>query len=289
MVLRAESLSFRYPEAEGFALENINLQVRQGEFLGITGASGAGKTTLCSALCGAIPHLILGEMRGRVLISDKDTSQTPIAELTKEVGVVLADPEAQLFSLSVFADVTFGPENLRLPREEIIRRAEWALNVVGMYEFKDRPSGSLSGGQKQRVAIACTLAMGSNIIVLDEPTSELDPIGTEEVFTVLKQLNDSGVTVVVAEQKVEELAKVIHRLVYIQSGRILFDLPSRDFFLATRDDYLQGKADVFMPQVTQLAHELYRSGVPLNSIPITIEEFLAELSTLKRGMSSARR
>lgn len=273
-ILVAEGLTFRYPEVAEYALRNVSLRVERGQYIGITGASGAGKTTLCLALCGCIPHLVRGELGGKVLVDGLLVRDTPIAELARHIGIVLQDPESQLFSLSVFADVAFGLENLKLPRAEIIERAEWALATVGMLEYRDRPSASLSGGQKQRVAIACTLAMGSRVVVLDEPTSELDPAGTEEVFRVLDELHRRGTTVIVAEQKVGELVKYVDRLVYLRQGEVLLDLPPREFFAAIREWYARGEADMFIPQVTMLAYELEADARFDDLPPITIPQFV---------------
>lgn len=284
VVLEAESLSFRYPEVEAYALREVELRVRRGEYVGITGPSGTGKSTLCLALCGAIPHLVLGDLHGCVRVVGKNTSSTPIADLVRHVGIVLQDPESQLFSLSVLADVTFGLENLRFPKSEILDRAEWALRVVGMHPFKDRPSASLSGGQKQRVAIACALAMGSQVLILDEPTSELDPIGTDEVFSVLRMLNQQGMTIIVAEQKVGELVGYIDRLVYLRDGQVVLDQAPRPFFRSTRQEYLeQGELDLFIPQVTRLAYDLHRDGLEHDLPPVNVEQFATWYRSLRPG------
>lgn len=285
VVLEVESFGFRYPEVEEYALQDVNLRVRRGEYIGITGPSGAGKSTLCLALSGAIPHLVLGDLYGRVRLVGKDTATTPIADLVRHAGIVLQDPESQLFSLSVFADVTFGPENLRFPKEEILQRAEWALRMVGMWDFRDRPSARLSGGQKQRVAIACALAMGSEILILDEPTSELDPMGTDEVFSVLRTLNQQGMTIAIAEQKVSELAGYVDRLVYLKHGQVVMVQEPRAFFRSMRPRYLErGELDLFVPQATQLAYDLYRDSLHDELPPITVDQFVAWY----RGLPIAR-
>ena len=289
-ILEAEGLSFRYPGLTEYALRDVGLAIRRGEYVGITGASGAGKSTLCLALCGAIPQLAHGELGGRVAVVGKDTARTSVADLVRHVGIVFQDPESQLFSLSVFADVAFGMENLKLPRAEILERAEWALQTVGMLPFRDQPSASLSGGQKQRVAIACALAMGSEILILDEPTSELDPVGTDEVFSVLRELNRQGVTIVIAEQKVSELVGYLDRLVYLKQGRVVLDLPPPEFFLAMRQQYLDGgEVDMFVPQVTLLAYELYRDGIRDGAPPLTVEGFAAWYREVRGGVETRAR
>ena len=274
-ILDARDLSFVYPETKVYANYQINLTVHEGECVGIAGASGAGKTTLCMALSGAIPHLVQGFMEGEVFVDGLNIRETSVSELARHVGIVMQEPESQLFSLSVFADVTFGLENLKFSPKEIIERAEWALDVVGMLEFKDRQSSRLSGGQKQRVALACTLALGSKLVILDEPTSELDPIGTEEVFNVVNLLRSRGVTIVVVEQKVEQLVQIVDRLVYMQGGQMILNKPPREFFMEARARYFNGELDIYTPQVTELAYQLSERSLEIDPLPLTVEDFMA--------------
>jgi energy-coupling factor transporter ATP-binding protein EcfA2 len=273
-IIETNDLGFIYPESKFYAIHDINLKVNEGEFIGITGASGAGKTTLSHCLCGAIPHLVQGHMEGSVTIRGNSTRDISLADLVRDIGIVMQEPESQLFSLSVIADVTFGMENLKFSREEISKRAQWALDIVGMSEFKNRPSGSLSGGQKQRVTLAATIALGSKIIILDEPTSELDPIGSQEVFEALKKLRDEGMTIVLFEQKVEVVAPLVDRLLYIRDGTILYDEKPRDFFEKMRDDYFGSEFDIYIPQVTALAFELSRMGYQFEQLPLSENEFM---------------
>ncbi len=275
-VLVARDFSFVYPESKVYAIYKINLTLDEGECVGIIGASGAGKSTLCLGLSGAIPHLVRGEMKGEVLINGLNTQNTSVSKMARHVGLVMQDPESQLFSLSVYADVTFGLENMKYSRSEIIERADWALNVVGMTAFKDRLSSQLSGGQKQRVALACTLALGSKLIILDEPTSELDPIGTEEVFKVIDLLRKQGATVLIVEQKVEQLIQLVDRMVYMQGGQILMDKPPRDFFGETKEKYFHGQMDIYIPQVTAVAYELSEKAYTFARLPLTIDDFIKE-------------
>jgi energy-coupling factor transport system ATP-binding protein len=282
-ILEARSLSFVYPESQYYALHDVNIKIFQGEYIGITGASGAGKTTLCLALCGVIPNLIQGGLVGDVFVNGRNTREAAIADLVRDIGVVMQDPESQLFSLSVFADVTFGLENLKFSREEIVKRADWALEVVGMSDFKKRPSGSLSGGQKQRVALACALALGSKIIVLDEPTSELDPIGSEEVFMTLQSLRDQGLTIVLVEQKVEEITRFVDRLIYVKDGCITLDAPPRKFFEQMRETYLANGSDIYMPDATALAFELSQHHqADFDLLPLDEVEFIEQFKKYRR-------
>jgi energy-coupling factor transporter ATP-binding protein EcfA2 len=280
-IIETNDLGFVYPESKYYAIHDINLKIHEGEYIGITGASGAGKTTLSHCLCGAIPHLVQGHMEGNVLIRGNSTRDNSLADLVRDIGIVMQEPESQLFSLSVFADVTFGLENLKFSRQEIVERAEWALDIVGMSEFKNRSSGSLSGGQKQRVALAATIALGSKIIILDEPTSELDPIGSQEVFETLNKLRGE-VTIILFEQKVEDIAPLVDRLFYIKDGSIILDEKPRDFFDKLRDDYFSQEFDIYIPQVTALAFELARNGYSSEQLPLSENEFMEMYEKLGR-------
>jgi energy-coupling factor transporter ATP-binding protein EcfA2 len=283
VILEAVNLSFSYPHSSQPVLCDLSLQVNQGESIGITGPAGSGKTTLLLALCGAIPQLIHGRMAGDVVVSGLNTKRTEIAELARHVTLVMQDPDLQLFGSSIFEDVTFGLENLRFPVEQISARAEWALMAVGMCDLRDRPSSTLSGGQKQRAALACTLAMGSEIIVLDEPTSELDPAGTEDVFRVLGDLRAMGTTIVIAEQNLEHLARLVDRLVYIRQGNIHLQAPQQEFFEKLLSQYLCADLDISIPQTAVLAFELARDGHIFAPIPLNEGDFLTDYQHKRRS------
>lgn len=227
-MVRFERFSFRYPGADSYALRDIELRIEQGEFVLIAGVSGCGKSTLLYAVNGLIPHLFPGEREGRVLVGSSEPKDVPLHTLSRRVGTVFQNPENQLFMLTVADDVAFGCENLLLPREEIRARVDHALHHVGLSGLRDRPVFSLSGGQKQRCAMAGVLAMAPEVLVLDEPTADLDGEGTEEVFEQLARLHREGRTILLVEHKLEEACSLVDRILVMENGRMVEDGTPRD-------------------------------------------------------------
>jgi energy-coupling factor transporter ATP-binding protein EcfA2 len=229
-VVRVEGLTFRY-HSSAQVLNGIDLVVHDGEFIGITGPSGAGKTTLCMCLKGLIPHVIGGSMRGRVTVQGLNIRKTEPSILAQTVGMVFQDPESQIIGLTVEEDLAFGPENLMEPPNAIRARIPEMLRAVGLTGYERRETYKLSGGQKQRIAIAAALMMEPQILILDEPTSELDPLGKAEVFEAVRQLRQQRhVTVIMVEHEIEQLAEVADRIVVLDQGRIVADEPPRQLF-----------------------------------------------------------
>lgn len=235
--IRIDDLHYRYPvfdpeqgEEPGYALAGVSLAVAEGELLGVAGTTGSGKTTLCLALNGLVPQQTSGTIRGDVWIGDWNTKRVPVPRLSTRVGVVFQDPEANLIGLTVEDEVAFGPENLGVEPREIAERIDWALDVVGMADARQRSVTQLSGGQKQRVGIAAVLAMLPRVVVLDEPTAELDPVGRREITQVVAGLRqrDAGVTVVMVERDPDVLARLADRVAILDAGRIVaLDEPRR--------------------------------------------------------------
>jgi energy-coupling factor transporter ATP-binding protein EcfA2 len=221
-------------------------------------------------LNGVIPSARGGHMRGRITVMGLDTCAEGVARLSSKVGIVLDDPETQLFTTSVLNEVAFGPENLGVDPAEILRRAKWALEVVRLTGYEDHPPSSLSGGQKQRLAIAAALSMMPEILVLDEATSQLDPVGTVDVLTITQELNRArGMTVVMATDKGEKVAEFCDRVLVLHRGELVADGTPRDVFA---DSDLLRKVMVRSPQVSQLATHLAHKDCPLPHFPITVEE-----------------
>lgn len=268
-IIEFKNFWWKYESSTDWVLRDVNLNVERGEFLAITGPSGSGKTTLCQCLNGMIPHSHPGVVKGEVYVSGIRVRGATVPQLCDHVGMMFQDPESQFIGMSVEEEVVFGPENLNLPREEIDRRLKWALRVVGMEGMLSKAPYELSGGQKQRVAIASALVMLPRILVLDEPTSELDPIGKAEVFSVVSELiRDREMTIVMVEHETEEIAKYADRVVLLDGGRILANGKTQDFLSDV--DLLEGTG-VKPPQVTQFAHFLRKEGFISGNLPITLE------------------
>jgi energy-coupling factor transporter ATP-binding protein EcfA2 len=233
-LIRFEAVSYRYPAGERMALADLDLSVNRGEIIGIVGPTGAGKTTLCLAMNGIVPQFFGGEFFGAVHIADLDAIETPTSRLAHHVGMVFEDPDTQITATTVADEVAFALENLKVPTLEIGRRVGEALGAVGLAGHEAKHPANLSGGQKQRLSIASALALSPDIIVLDEPTSQLDPVATAEVFAILKRLNqENGLTVVVASHASEELAEIAHRILLLADGRIVAEGPPEAVFSQT--------------------------------------------------------
>ena len=187
-LIETKNLTYTYPGATNPSISDVSIKVEKGEFVLITGPSGCGKTTLCRTFNGLIPQFYQGELKGEITVAGLDAAKHPTYEMAKHVGLVFQNPENQLFALSVEKDVAFGLENLGFSREEMRKRVDWALNLTGIYDLRERSPHEMSGGQQQRVAIASVLAMQPEIIVLDEPTSFLDPLSAEKIFEVIHEL-----------------------------------------------------------------------------------------------------
>lgn len=265
-VIVIHQLHYRYPsplphrEAPP-VLTGVDLIVEQGEVLALMGATGVGKTTLCLALNGIVPQCTGGTISGHVTVLGHDTRHTPVRELARYVSLVYQDPESQLLFANVEDEVAFGPENLGLPPKEIADRVAWALAVVGMTPYRDRHPARLSGGQKQRVAIAAALAMLPQVLILDEPTATLDPLGRMEVFRTIEQLvNNHQMTIVMASQDADHVAAFATRVALMAQGRIVRVGSPREIFY---DAELMATVGVAPPQLAELSVTLERRyGLP---------------------------
>lgn len=276
-IIRIEGLRYRYPYSNEYTLKGVTLSIEAGEVVVITGPSGSGKSTLCLTLNGVIPHVIGGELDGRVIVDGLDTAQHGVPELASRVGLVFQSPDAQIFSTKVLSEVAFGPENLALPKEEIIKRVEGSLEIVGLKGYEDREPTKLSDGEKRLVTIASVIAMGPKILVLDEPTTGLDPISTRKVISVIKELNRRNkITFIIVEHR-EEVLKLAHKVVIMKDGKILSILPPRDLF---KDYGLMKSAYIRVPEIIRLFHILREKGIYHSEVPTDLEEALRYITNI---------
>ena len=278
-IIEIENLTYTYPGGKTPSIDNVSLKVNKGEFVLITGPSGCGKTTLCRCFNGLVPNFYQGELKGEITVNGLKTSSKQTYELAKYVGLVFQNPENQLFALSIEKDVAFGLENLGVNRKDIRKRVDWALKQVGIYDLRERSPHEVSGGQQQRVAIASVLAMRPELIVLDEPTSFLDPLSAEKIFQVIHDLNTKlGITVILVEHRLDLTARYASRIIIMDKGKICLDGKPREI-LTSEETRLLG---VGIPKATLLYQMLTKSGfnigktIPLSSeeIAILLEEFL---------------
>ena len=227
-LIELKNINFTYRQAKTPALKNINLAIEKGEFVGVIGPTGAGKSTLCWTIVGVVPQIMRGKLSGSVLVKDLPADKTPVARIAQIVGLVQQDAEAQLLMTDIEKEITFPLENLALPREEIGKRLNYVLDLVGLRENRLRHPFYLSGGQKQRVAVAAVLAMEPDVLILDEATSELDPVGAEEIHDLAGSLKKEGKTIVMVEHNIDELACHADRIVVMNQGEIVRDGPARE-------------------------------------------------------------
>jgi energy-coupling factor transporter ATPase len=269
-VIETKNLTYTYPGGTKPSISDVSIKIEKGEFTLITGPSGCGKTTLCRCFNGLIPHFYQGELKGEITVAGLDVLKNPIYEMAKHVGLVFQNPENQLFALSVEKDVAFGLENLGVPREEIRKRVDWALNLTGIYDLRERAPHELSGGQQQRVAIASILAMQPEVMVLDEPTSFLDPLSAKKIFEVIYELNKRlGITVVLVEHRLDLTARYADHIIVMDDGKVVLDGEPREI-LSLEEARLIG---IGIPKATRLYHILRKDGIKLgNAVPLSSDE-----------------
>lgn len=269
-MIEIENLTFQYTDGQKPALNNIDLTIGDGDFVGIIGNSGAGKTTLIYALSGVVPHHFTGDFYGAVRVDGMDTVEVKPEVLARTVGSVFQDVDAQMVTTVVEDELMFGLENFGVPHEEIQERIQTTLRQVGIENLRTRNIRSLSGGQKQKVAIAAILALRPRILLLDEPTGELDPQSSQQVFQVLKELNEAfGITVVVVEQKIMQLCAFAKKLLVIDGGEAVLYGPVREVLGQSN---LMQKLGIHVPRVVSLQEKLGELGLYHGPLPMNIPE-----------------
>jgi energy-coupling factor transporter ATP-binding protein EcfA2 len=272
-LIRLREFSFSYNGADRPALNNINLTVEDGQFVLLTGASGSGKSTLCRVFNGLVPHFYGGKISGQAEVQGLDILKTPPKELATKVGMVFQDPENQLVTTDVEREIAFGLENLGYPKNLIARRIEEALDTAGIANLRFARHQELSGGEKQKVAIASVLALHPEILVLDEPTSELDPQSAEEVLRLLERLNDElGLTVILIEQRLDRVVHLVDRLLVMGGGEIIADGTPREVMGGDTEGLGIG-----LPPVIRLMRQLQGKELALNGLPLTVKDARLQL------------
>ena len=276
--VNVRNLWFRYMLSDEWVLRDLSLTVEEGEFVAIMGPSGCGKSTLLYILSGIIPNMIRGEVRGDIEILGKDIKRLRPEEITRSVGFVFQNPDSQLIMPSVLEEVVMGLENLGLDREEIIGRAREILSYVGLDKKANMPPRSLSAGEKQLLAIASVLVMRPRILILDEPTSMLDHVGTMKVLSLIEDLKKShGITVIVVEHRIEWAAEIADKVAIMDQGTVVaYGKPSQVF----GDPELVRRIGVRPPMISEVFYELMARGIGVKRIPVTTSEGISELRKL---------
>lgn len=277
-VIEVEDLWWRYEQSTDWVLKGINIKINPGEFVVITGPNDSGKSSLVSTFNGLIPHTQRGEMRGRVRVLGQDTVTSSVATLCAFVGMAFQDPETQFLLSRVDEEVAFGPQNLGYEPDEVRSVVTWALEVTRLSELRMKDPVELSGGQKQRTALAATLAMRPKVMVLDEPTSMLDPIGKEEIMEIIRSMKEQKLveTIIVVEHHLEELVQMADRFILLKNGEVILDEPTEKFF--NDPDFLVENG-VRTPDVCAVSGYLKRRGL-LGNITLSLEDAIDALSRL---------
>ncbi len=262
-LFEVENLTYFYSETEKAALDDISLEIGDGEFVLVAGGSGSGKSSLARALAGLIPDFYGGRIGGRVLFRGRDFRAMDRRKLAREVGMVFQDPEKQIVQTHVEAEIAFGLENLGLDNEEMLRRVAEVICFTNLEQIRDAFTANLSGGQKQKLALASVLAMQPHVLVLDEPTSQLDPVSAEEILNLVKRLNEEmGFTVIMIEQRLERCYHLADRVLLMEKGRITCDGTAREVARKT----IKG-CTPFVPPVAR-----FFAGLDVPSVPLTVKE-----------------
>ncbi len=277
-IVNLQNVTYKYPLTDSPALQNINLQVKEGEFLAIIGPNGAGKSTLCYTLAGFVPHFFKGELTGTVEVAGIESQNSSLSEWVLNVGLAFQNPFNQISGAkyTVFEELAFGLENIGVSREEMKVRVEDAMKLTGIRDLANRSPYSLSGGQQQRVALTSILVMQPKVLVLDEPTSQMDPIGTREVFSVIRTMAERGMTVILVEHKVEWIAQFADRVIALKDGQILLDgTPSE----VLTSPLLQEKG-FGISRYTSVARKAQEMGLwKRDKLPVTLDEAVAGFSS----------
>ena len=289
---KLKDVSYKYPLEDREILKNINLDIKKGEFWAVIGKNGSGKTTLCNVLRRFVPDFYKGELKGKITLEGKELKDYSAKEIVQKVGFVFQNPFTQISGVkeTVFEEIAFGLENLALDAEYIRKRVEETLKLLRIEELRDKNPYELSGGQGQKVALASIIAMDPEIMVIDEPTSQLDPKGTEEIFEIIDILKKEGKTIILVEHKLELIAEYAEKVMVLDEGEMILS--------GNTEDVLKNKIllekEIGIPQYTALAYRLMDEGkVQFEEIPITKEKavevfahknFLAEDSKIEENI-----
>jgi energy-coupling factor transporter ATP-binding protein EcfA2 len=279
-IVNLQDVTYKYPLTESPALQNINLQVNEGEFLAVIGPNGAGKSTLCYTLAGFVPHFFKGELTGLVQVLGQESLNSTLSEWVLSVGLAFQNPFNQISGAkyTVFEELAFGLENIGIPREEMKARVEDAMKLTGIRDLAERSPYSLSGGQQQRVALTSILVMQPKVLVLDEPTSQMDPIGTREVFGVVSRMAERGMTVILVEHKVEWIAQFADRVIALKDGQIFLDGTPSEVLTSP----LLQENGFGLSRYTSVARKAKEMGLwKRDGLPVTLDEAVEGFATNK--------
>ena len=271
--LKLENVNYKYPLEEKNTLQNINIEIKKGEFWAVIGKNGSGKTTLCNILRRFVPDFYKGELTGKITLEGKELKDYSQKEIVQKIGFVFQNPFTQISGVknTVFEEIAYGLENLGIERETIISEVEKILKLLEIEKLRDKNPYNLSGGQKQRVALASIIAMNPDILVIDEPTSQLDPKGTEDIFKIINLMANEGKTIILVEHKLELIAEYAENILVLDEGEIILSGKASEVL----NNKILLEKEIGMTQYSILAYELEKAGkAKFEEIPITKEKVI---------------
>ena len=269
--LKLENVNYKYPLEEKNTLKNINIEIKKGEFWAVIGKNGSGKTTFCNILRRFVPDFYKGELTGKITLEGKELKDYSQKEIVQKIGFVFQNPFTQISGVknTVFEEIAYGLENLGIERETIISEVEKILKLLEIEKLRDKNPYNLSGGQKQRVALASIIAMDPDILVIDEPTSQLDPKGTEDIFKIINLMANEGKTIILVEHKLELIAEYAENILVLDEGEIILSGKAEEVL----NNKILMEKEIGMTQYSILAYELEKARkIELEEIPITKEK-----------------
>ncbi|MFG1735547.1 energy-coupling factor ABC transporter ATP-binding protein [Paenibacillus sp. 843] len=284
-IITIKNLSYQYPISESDALKNVNVTIERGKLYALIGANGGGKTTLCNVIRGFIPHFYKGDLHGEVLIEGKDIREWEMGELSQKIGYVFQNPFTQISGVkdNVFEEIAFGLENLGMEPGLIREKVDQVIHMLEIDYLRDKNPFELSGGQKQRVALASIIVMEPDVLVIDEPTSQLDPKGTEEVFKIIELMKKKGKTIILVEHKIELIAEYADDVILLSEGEVAMQGSTQEILTDERA-LAFGAA---LPQYSLFGLDMRKRGMDLGSIPLTEKEALEAVQTwMKKGVNA---
>lgn len=284
-IITIKNLSYQYPISESDALKNVNVTIERGKLYALIGANGGGKTTLCNVIRGFIPHFYKGDLRGEVLIEGKDIREWEMGELSQKIGYVFQNPFTQISGVkdNVFEEIAFGLENLGMEPGLIREKVDQVIKMLEIDYLREKNPFELSGGQKQRVALASIIVMEPDVLVIDEPTSQLDPKGTEEVFKIIELMKKKGKTIILVEHKIELIAEYADDVILLNEGEVAMQGSSQEILTDERA-LAFGAA---LPQYSLFGLDMRQRGMDLGSIPLTEKEAMDAVKTwMKKGVNA---
>ena len=280
--IELKNVTYTYPLMKQPALKNITASFEHGKFYGVIGENAGGKTTLCSLIRGLIPHFYKGKLEGQALIEGEDIRTLDIDLLSTKIGYIFQNPFTQISGVrkTVFEEIALGLENLGMPREEMIEKVLHIAKLVHIENLLQNNPNALSGGQRQRVAFASIIAMDTDTFVIDEPTSQLDPEGTEGIFEIIHTLKEQGKTIILVEHKVDLLAEYADEILVLYKGELIAKGATKEVL----SDVSLSEKGVLLPRTVMLNQKLTEKGITLDHVPVTKDDCVSALrKRIERG------